>query len=140
MTAIRRLYREHIFDPRFYLVPTLLIVLLLTLTPNPTGNGKPNLVPLRNSGGPVDLLGNIVLFLPIGVLLSMALKRETHSTWARVLLVFGAGLLFSAFIETTQLWLPTRSADVDDVIFNSCGALLGAMLDRVTSFSRHRAI
>jgi VanZ family protein len=36
----------------------------------------------------------------------------------RVLLVFGAGLLLSALIETAQLWLPTRCTDVNDVIFN----------------------
>jgi len=128
VTAMRRLYRERIFDPRFYLLLTLLLVLLVTLTPNPAGNGKPNRVPLRNSGGPVDLLGNVGLFLPFGVLASMTLKQKARPGWVRVLLVLGAGLLFSASIETTQLWLSTRSADVDDVIFNSCGALLGAML------------
>ena len=45
-----------------------------------------------------------------------------------MLLVLGAGLLISVLIETTQFWLPTPSADVDDVICNSSGALLGAIL------------
>ena len=116
------------FDPRFYLILTLLTIMLVTLTPNPAGNGEPNRVPLRNTGGPVDLLGNVGLFLPFGMLASMTLKQKARPGWVRVLLVLGAGLLFSASIEMTQLWLSTRSADVDDVIFNSCGALLGAML------------
>lgn len=127
MTTLKQLCRGVMFDPKFYLALAALIVLLVTLAPNPTGNGKPNLVPLRNSGGPVDLLGNIGLFLPLGVLASIVLERKMRLSWARILLVFGAGVLFSALIETAQAWLPTRSADVDDIIFNACGALLGAM-------------
>ena len=37
-------------------------------------------------------------------------------------------LVLSASIEAAQLWIPERSADVDDVMFNAVGALLGYWL------------
>ena len=45
--------------------------------------------------------------------------------WWRVLLV---ALALSASIEAAQLWIPERSADVDDVMFNAFGALIGYWL------------
>ncbi|HEX3220670.1 MAG TPA: VanZ family protein, partial [Candidatus Limnocylindria bacterium] len=42
--------------------------------------------------------------------------------WWRVLLV---AALFSSAIEVAQLFIPDRSADVDDVMLNAGGALLG---------------
>jgi glycopeptide antibiotics resistance protein len=103
--------------------------------------GKANLIPFRHHGpwlfrmspdtSPADVLemvGNVVLFLPFGTLVSMALDRGKRCKWSHVLLAFVTGLLFSTFIETTQFWLPTRYTDIDDVILNSSGALLGALL------------
>jgi VanZ family protein len=37
-------------------------------------------------------------------------------------------LILSACIEAAQLWIPERSADVDDVMLNAVGALLGYWL------------
>ena len=37
------------------------------------------------------------------------------------------GLVFSVGIETVQLFLPTRAADVNDVFWNTVGALVGAL-------------
>jgi VanZ family protein len=127
MTNLKQLCREFTLDPRFHLALTLLVILVVTLTPNPTGNGGSNLSPLRNKGGAIDLWGNVGLFLPFGITASIALQRKTRLNWTHIWLILGAGLLLSILIETAQAWLPTRSADVDDVIFNACGALLGAM-------------
>ncbi len=144
-----------------YLILVSLIVLAVTMTPSAVskGNrlGKVNLVPLRRHGAAltcvvvqcdkspakvrsmvIDLFGNVGLFLPFGLLAGMALEQKKRAAWTRLLLVFVAGLLLSTFIETTQFWLPTRSADVDDVIFNSSGALLGAMLVPMTMWRRGR--
>ena len=73
-----------------------------------------------------QLAGNVVMFVPFGVLLPMASPR--FRTLSR--LAF-AGMLASAGIELLQLILGlagliARSVDIDDVILNT----LGAAVDR----------
>jgi glycopeptide antibiotics resistance protein len=67
--------------------------------------------------------GNLILLLPLGLFGPIALPWL--SRWWRVLLV---ALLFSASIEFAQLFIRDRSADVDDVMLNVIGALLGYLL------------
>ena len=55
-------------------------------------------------------IGNLLLLLPVGLLGPIALPWLNR--WWRVLLV---ALILSACIEAAQLWIPERSADVDDV-------------------------
>ena len=68
-------------------------------------------------------LGNLLLLLPIGLFGPIALPWL--SRWWRVVLVAAT---ISASIEFAQLFIPERSADVDDVMFNTVGALLGYWL------------
>ena len=65
-------------------------------------------------------IGNLLLLLPLGLFGPLAVPWLNR--WWRVLLV---ALVLSACIETAQLWIPDRSADVDDVLLNATGALLG---------------
>jgi glycopeptide antibiotics resistance protein len=65
-------------------------------------------------------IGNLLLLLPVGLFGPIALPWLNR--WWRVLL---AALVISVCIETAQLWIPERSADVDDVLVNVVGALLG---------------
>ena len=66
-----------------------------------------------------NVLGNILWFLPLGLLLR---GLGPHLGWPKALLV-GAGV--SAAIEVTQLILGTGTCDVDDVALNALGCLLG---------------
>ena len=68
-------------------------------------------------------IGNLLLLLPLGLFGPIALPWLNR--WWRVLLV---ALALSASIEAAQLWIPERSADVDDVMFNALGALIGYWL------------
>ena len=68
-------------------------------------------------------VGNLLLLLPVGLLGPLVLPWLNR--WWRVLLV---ALVLSACIETAQLFIPDRSADVDDVMLNVVGALLGYWL------------
>jgi glycopeptide antibiotics resistance protein len=70
-----------------------------------------------------NALGNLVLLLPIGLLGPIALPALAR--WWRVALL---ALAISTAIEVTQLWIPDRSADIDDVIVNVVGALLGYLV------------
>jgi glycopeptide antibiotics resistance protein len=67
-----------------------------------------------------NLVGNLLLLLPLGLLGPVAMPFLDR--WWRVALV---ALLFSVAIELIQLAIPDRSADIDDVIVNVLGALIG---------------
>jgi glycopeptide antibiotics resistance protein len=67
-----------------------------------------------------QLIGNVVLFVPLGFLLPAAVRACRR---LRVTLVAAAGL--SVLIESLQAILPEHATDVDDVILNTTGAALG---------------
>jgi glycopeptide antibiotics resistance protein len=71
----------------------------------------------------IGVLGNILLFVPLGFLLPLLWKR--FSPLATVLT--GAALSFA--IETVQFFTG-RAADIDDFILNTLGALLGCCIFR----------
>jgi glycopeptide antibiotics resistance protein len=73
-----------------------------------------------------NLFGNLALLLPLGLLGPIALPALDR--WWRLALV---ALLYSVAIELIQLAVPDRSADIDDVIVNVAGALLGFAVWRV---------
>jgi glycopeptide antibiotics resistance protein len=66
-----------------------------------------------------NLLGNILLFLPLGFLLPLLYRRIS---WKSVL---GIAAALSLGIETLQLTLRAGIFDVDDLLLNALGALLG---------------
>jgi glycopeptide antibiotics resistance protein len=70
-------------------------------------------------------VGNVLLLLPLGLFGPLAVPWLGR--WWRVLL---GATLFSTCIELIQLAIPDRSADVDDVLLNAAGALLGYFLMR----------
>ena len=67
------------------------------------------------------LAGNIVMFMPIGFFPKLLWRR--WSWWKSAL----AGFAASVTIELAQLFTE-RSTDIDDVILNTLGALLGWLL------------
>jgi glycopeptide antibiotics resistance protein len=71
-----------------------------------------------------NTLGNLVLFVPLGILLPMVSRR--FRMLKRVLLF---ALILSVSIEAIQFFLRfvgnPRSVDIDDVILNTLGACLG---------------
>ena len=77
-----------------------------------------------------DALLNIIGFVPFGLLLC-AWLGDTHAARHAVLYSFLAGLLFSFLIELVQGYIPQRDSGFNDVITNSLGTLLGALLFRV---------
>ena len=74
-----------------------------------------------------NALGNLGLLLPLGLLGPIALPALDR--WWRIALL---ALLVSTAIELIQLAIPDRSADIDDVIVNVAGALLGYAILNVT--------
>lgn len=71
-----------------------------------------------------QLLGNIALFLPFGWLVPM-LWRRLRSFWTIVVLAAATSLA----IEVSQwLFIFGRQSSVDDVILNTAGAFVGAVM------------
>lgn len=70
--------------------------------------------------GWVEFAANVALFAPLGILVTLAMRRA----WAGV----AAGVVLSAGAEVAQLLLPGRTASARDVLANVLGAALGALL------------
>lgn len=125
-----------------------LVILWLTLMPAglPGDPAATNLKPLEHHGralralldGPPhranrdaivrylvgDVLGNVLLFVPLGLAVAGA-AGAGRSSAARLTAAGGAGAGLSLAVEALQLLVPGRATDVDDVIFNTLGALVG---------------
>ncbi len=91
--------------------------------------GTINLVPFvvwsARSGHGMNFWGNILFFIPLGTLMVFLSYscRKLHRA-----LLAGAGISF--LIEVLQLF-SNRSTDIDDIILNTLGALLGYVLGKV---------
>ena len=67
-----------------------------------------------------NLVGNTAMFIPTGIILPI-LYRKLNSFW-KVTLV---GFTISLCIEILQLPFPSRASDVDDLILNTLGVMIG---------------
>jgi glycopeptide antibiotics resistance protein len=74
----------------------------------------------------VNGLGNVVVFMPFGAALVMALWSDSRHPLALAALVGLIGMGVSLAFEIVQVWIPGRVVAVDDVITNTLGALSGA--------------
>lgn len=87
-----------------------------------------NLVPFKSiifgfqRGGPllvINVIGNIIAFMPLGLLLPALVGRRG---W---LISVGGGAALSILIELLQTTVARRVSDIDDVLLNMLGALIG---------------
>jgi glycopeptide antibiotics resistance protein len=106
-------------------------LLWMTLRPGPTVAN--DLAPLTRSAATrlipvhvlIDLLGNVAVFVPLGLAVALALGPRPlgqRLLWATLA---GAGL--SLAIELIQATLPSRVSAVDDWLLNTIGTALGAL-------------
>jgi len=72
--------------------------------------------------GSADAVLNVVMFVPLGFLIA--------SLGRGVGVAFLFGLMSSTLIEGSQLFIPGRYPGVSDLLWNSSGALVGALLWR----------
>ncbi len=76
----------------------------------------------------VPLIANILLFVPWGFLMFIALYTVNRPTVQTYVLTVLLGLTFTCAIEAWQYFLPSRVADINDIIWNTTGTLAGAIL------------
>ncbi|MCM6763416.1 VanZ family protein [Rathayibacter sp. ZW T2_19] len=112
------------------------VIALITLTPAPYPAGEPSelvrsIIAFLGSTpltawfdyDVAEFTANVLMLVPLGALLAAQLPPR------RRLLAALMGLGVSVLVETIQLlWLPSRVADVRDLVSNGLGSLLGALL------------
>jgi hypothetical protein len=76
-----------------------------------------------------DIAVNLLGFIPFGWLLAVYLSStRSGKVWKAILATVLAGLLISLVIELLQVLLPTRDSSLLDVINNTLGTAIGAVL------------
>lgn len=86
-----------------------------------------SLVPFSGGFGAGTVL-NAVMFVPLGIMLPLIWRRK-----ARLASVVGFGFLFSLAIELSQL-TNNRTTDIDDLLMNTLGTLVGFGLFKLWEF------
>lgn len=84
-------------------------------------------VPLRSTYTGFDAALNFLSYLPFGLLVGLAL-RAWFGALASVIISLLSGLWLSASMEYLQMYLPTRISSNMDILSNSAGMLMGALL------------
>jgi len=86
----------------------------------------------------IEVVSNVLLFLPLGLILWWVLGRLRilRNPWVHLVVALACGMVVSISAELFQReFLPERTGDVRDVVSNSIGAaigcVLGLVLDRV---------
>ena len=75
----------------------------------------------------VPVIANVLLFVPWGFFMFISLytiDRPTVQTYVLTVLI---GLTLTCAIEAVQYFLPSRVADVNDIIWNTAGTFIGAI-------------
>lgn len=81
-----------------------------------------------------NLFGNVIAFVPFGFLLPCTSKKLNY-LWKIIVIT----LLFSLFIEVMQIVFRVGVFDIDDMILNTVGGLIGYLIKHYiekTSFRR----
>lgn len=82
--------------------------------------------------GWVEFVANVALFLPLGLLLTLCVRRP----WVG----FVGAVALSAAAEFVQLMIPGRVASLRDVVANALGAAVGALIAwLIIAIARSRA-
>ncbi len=137
-TLVKRTGKELFFDILLYAVFGFYLFLLAAiLFRSRLGERSVNLIPFRTIGGYLadlagaahlrafalqNLLANIVIFVPLGVY-AVLLNRDKR-VWKNLLIVLGATVL----AEVVQTVFKLGHGDIDDVLLNCAGGLLGILL------------
>ena len=77
----------------------------------------------RYDGWLINIIGNIAMFIPVGIVWPICFGKLDN---IRKTVLAGLGLIL--FVEMTQLLCLERHTDIDDVILNTSGVLIGACI------------
>jgi|GEM_PF-2256389 len=91
-----------------------------------------NLIPFKDMWDPdlsvssnrTSIIGNIILFVPLGVLLKLLLSEQKRNVLKSELIVLTASFL----VESTQYITRIGVSDINDLILNSVGGFIGILI------------
>jgi len=86
----------------------------------------------------MPVIANILLFVPWGFLMFVALDRPTRPRPQSYVITCAAGIIFAMAVDVWQYSLPTRVTTMADSIANTIGALAGATLGHLRKRVRVR--
>ena len=115
--------------PRPLLAAYILFILMETTIGRKTGVGRVELIPFWSYSHPelrMEIVLNYILFIPLGVLLYLCFGEKLG------LRVVIAGFLLSVSIEIVQLVFRIGLFEFDDMIGNTVGCLIGAVIGKAT--------
>jgi hypothetical protein len=93
------------------------------------GGGSPFLLGRSlKAAGLLDVVLNVLLFVPFGFGLAAKLRERGKSRAFTLALALAAGALFSYCIEFLQLYIPPRNSGWEDVFTNGSGSVVGFIL------------
>ena len=121
--------------PRPLLAAYILFILMETVLGRESGVGRAELVPFWSYSHPelrMEIVLNYILFIPLGVLLYLCFGEKYGF---RVVI---AGLLLSVSIEIVQLVFRIGLFEFDDMIGNTIGCLIGAVVGKATREMKKR--
>ena len=84
-------------------------------------------MPLLSTFTMFDAVVNVLAYIPLGLLVGLALRARLGVISSVILAVF-IGLVLSACMEYLQMYLPTRASSNLDMLTNVSGTLTGALL------------
>jgi VanZ family protein len=82
--------------------------------------------PLTDFSQRADMIVNLVGFIPLGVFFSLCFGAFMKSGARIVLLTVCCAFAVSLGIELLQVFIPTRTSQLPDLVLNTLGALIGA--------------
>ena len=71
----------------------------------------------------INIIGNVTMFMPVGICWPICFKK-LDKIWKAILAVFG----FTLFIEISQILFFERCSDIDDLIMNGTGGVIGVLI------------
>ncbi|MBU3136201.1 VanZ family protein [Clostridium gasigenes] len=75
-----------------------------------------------------NLFGNIIIFIPLGYLLPLIFKKAKN-----ILPVACMAFVFSLVLESLQYVLAIGSSDIDDIILNTLGGVIGYLCYKIVA-------
>jgi glycopeptide antibiotics resistance protein len=82
-----------------------------------------------------NVIGNVLLFLPLGFLLPLINKKMK-----KFFVMFVTGFYLSIFIELLQFAFAKRIFDIDDILLNTIGTIVGFITFHILAFIYHLTI
>ncbi|GEB77156.1 VanZ family protein [Sporolactobacillus inulinus] len=82
-----------------------------------------------------NIFGNVLLFLPLGFLMSTIIPSKRRFGW-QILFAFS----ISTLIEACQYFFAARIFDIDDILLNTAGSVLGFVIFLLLRFIKRKCV